>query len=144
VGPVDSRLTLATAAANLLAGVLLAAAYVSVRNEAALARQVGGLELAALAAIVAIAADLGHILGTYRAVVAGRRRLSGIALTTTAGPAPDGGSSIGATASQPVALPTGTLVHHPACALVGGKEAEALSPEVIAGRGLRPCPVCRP
>jgi hypothetical protein len=149
-GPAGSRVTLATTAANLLAGILLGVAFVSVRNEASLARQVGGLELAGLAAILAVGADLGHIVATYRAVVTSRRRLSG-----TTGPTTGVDSSIRASAvlptvplpsvaSLPVALPSGTLVHHPACALVGGKNAEALSPEVIAGRGLRPCPVCRP
>jgi hypothetical protein len=139
VGPAWGRLTAATAGANLLAGVLLAAAFASVRNQAALDRQVGGLELAALAATVAIVADLAHIVATYRAVVAGRRRLSGLAVSTT-GADP----SIRATFPHPVALPRGTLVHHPACALVGGKNAAALSPEVIAAKGLRPCPVCSP
>jgi len=147
-GPAGGRLTLATAAANLLAAVLLGVAFVSVRNEATLARQVGGLELAGLAAIVAIGADLGHIVAGYRAVVANRRLLSDTAMPTAGS---DSRSWVSASlpvdpfasaASSPVALPTGTLVHHPACALVGGKNAEALAPEVIAARGLRPCPVC--
>jgi hypothetical protein len=156
VGPAQGRLTVATAGANLLAGVLLGAAYVSVRNEAVLARQVGGLELAALAAVVAIAADLGHIVATYRAVVTGRRWLSGIALTSTgadrSSPAPAARplnrlwplNPLPAPASPAVALPAGTLVHHPACALVGGKNAEALAPGALTARRLRPCPVCRP
>jgi hypothetical protein len=114
-------------------------AFVSVRNEAALGRQVGGLELAGLAAVVAIGADLGHIVAIYRGVVTGRRCLSIAAVPTTGAD-----SSIQAPVSWPVALVTGTLVHDPACALVGGKKAEALAPEVIAGRRLRPCPVCRP
>ena len=131
-----SRLTLATATANVAAGALVAAAFVSVRNEAVLARQVGGLELAGLAGVVAIAADLAWIVAGYRAVVAHRRRLSRIAGTNPARRPASGGA--------PVALPTGTLLHHPTCALVEGKAVEALAPEVLAGRGLRPCPVCTP
>jgi hypothetical protein len=127
---------LATALANLLAGVLLRAAFVSVRNEAILARQVGALELAALAAVVAIAADLAHVVAGYRAVMAGRRRLRLV-------PVPDRKLLL-VTVSVPVALPTGSLFHHPACALVDEKNAEAVAPDVIARRGLRHCPVCRP
>jgi hypothetical protein len=130
---------LATAAGNLLAGVLLGVAFVSVRGEATLARQVGGLELAGLAAVVAIGADLAHTVATYRGVVGSRRFLSGLAVPTAGAP-----SSIAASTSLPVALPMGTLVHHSACGLVGGKATEALAPEAIAGRRLRPCPVCQP
>jgi len=138
----------ATAAANLVAGVLLGMAFVSVRNEATLARQVGGLELAGLAAVIAIGADLGHIVAGYRAVVASRRLLSDTAMPTTGSDSRSGVSAslsmdpFASAASSPVALPMGTLVHHPACALVGGKNAAALAPEVIAARRLRPCPVC--
>jgi hypothetical protein len=138
-GPAGGRLTLATAAANLLAAVLLGVAFVSVRNEASLAHQRGGLELAGLAAIVAIGADLGHIVATYRAVVASRRHLSAMAVPITGAE-----SCLQASTSRPVALPTGTLMHRAACSLVGGKNAEALAPEVIAGRRLRACPVCQP
>ena len=139
MGPAWGRLTLTTTAANLLAAVLLAVAFVSVRNEAALAGQVRGIELAGLAAVVAISADLGHIVAGYRAVVASRRLLTGIAVPSMAAD-----SSMRASATAPVALPTGTLVHHPACGLVAGKDAEALAPEAVADRRLRPCPVCRP
>jgi hypothetical protein len=135
-GPPWGRLALATALANLLAGVLLRAAFVSVRKEAVLARQVGALELAALAAVVAIAADLGNVVAGYRAVVAGRRRLR-------AAPVPDR-ELVPSTSSALVVLPTGTLVHHRACALVDGKQAEAVAPEIIARRTLRPCPLCTP
>jgi hypothetical protein len=140
----------ATAAANLVAGVLLGMAFVSVRNEASLARQVRGLELAGLAAIVAIGADLGHIVVSYRAVVASRRLLSDTAMPVAGSDSLSWVSAslpmdpFASAASSPVALPTGTLMHHPACALVGGKNAETLAPEDIGARGLRPCPVCTP
>ena len=134
-GPPWGRLVLATALANLLAGILLRVAFVSARHEAVLARQVGALELAALGAVVAIAADLGHVVAGYRAVVATRRRLCHV-------PVPD--RKLPAATVSAVALLTGSLAHHPACALVDGKDAEAVAPDVIARRGLRPCPVCRP
>ncbi|HEV7861644.1 MAG TPA: hypothetical protein VGR20_03050, partial [Acidimicrobiia bacterium] len=75
-----------TAIANLLAAGLLAVAFVSVRNQAILARQIRGLELAGLAAVVAIGADLGHIVASYRGVVASRRHLSYVPVPASGDP----------------------------------------------------------
>jgi hypothetical protein len=136
----------ALAAAQVLAAVLLAGAWLAVSDELVFTRQIPQLDLAVVATM---AGGVANVLWIAHARSAVRRRKAaflqrvGVVLPATlAGNDGRVTSGAGGAVLELVAAARMTRYHRPDCPLVDGKPVHPVIAQDQAGR--RPCGLCRP
>jgi hypothetical protein len=128
----------AAGAVGAVGGVALVAAWWGSAEEHTLTGQVGWLNLATVALVVALCGGGSLLLFGRRAIGARRRRL----LAGLVDDVPATTSVPAGTTGQWLWLPGTRRAHRPGCALVRGKAAEAIGAGEIRRHGLARCEVC--
>lgn len=141
--PVDAA-TIAAASAVVVGTLLLVAGWYGVSGEAVVAKQLPYLASATIPGAALLVTGGVALALRWTGRPDGQDGL-GPLLELLTEPVTESASANGPDDGGLVALPDGTTYHRAGCPLASGRaDAEPVDLHAVAGRGLRPCPVCDP